>query len=197
MTGTPQLPLRIGDNVGDADYVAGDSSDTVLSFSYPVTADDFDQDGISIDAFVLKLNGGSIKRKDTTVDAALTHTRVAAAGGQRVSRPARVQTPFVSNLGQTDISRDTTTDPASPYAQQFETGSNSGGYTLTEIVVNIRDAQTGIPAFALYTDSGDNPGTKVVDLSGNSSTAGEQSFTPDSTTTLNPSTKYLHRVQHD
>ena len=126
----------------------------------------------------------------TLQQAALTHTRVAAAGGQRVSRPARVQTPFVSNLGQTDISRDTTTDPASPYAQQFETGSNSGGYTLTEIVVNIRDAQTGSPAFALHTDAGDNPGTKVMDLSGNSSTAGEQSFTPDSTTTLNPSTKY-------
>ena len=123
--------------------------------------------------------------------AALTHTRVAVAGGQRVSRPARVQTTFVSNLGQTDISRDTETDPSSPYAQQFETGSNPGGYTLTEIVVNIRDAQTGTPAFALYTStSDDEPDTKVVDLSGDSSTAGEQSFTPASATTLSASTKY-------
>ena len=191
VTGTPQLPLRIGDNVRDADYVAGDSSDTVLSFSYPVTADDFDQDGISIDAFVLKLNGDSIKRKDTTVDAALTHTRVAAARGQRVSRPARVQTTLVSNLGQTDVSSDTLTDSVSPNAQQFETGSNPGGYTLTEIVVNIRDARTGSPAFALHTSTSDDKlDTKVVELSGDSSTAGEQSFTPDSATTLSASTKY-------
>ena len=154
--------------------------------------DDPQDDSITIDAFVMKLNGGSMKRKDTTVDAALTHTRVAAAGGQRVNRPARVQTTFVSNLEQTDVSRDSITYLSSQYAQQFETGSNSGGYTLTEIVVNIRDAQTGTPAFALYTStSDDKPDTKVVDLSGNSSTEGEQSFTSASTTTLNASTKYF------
>ena len=59
-------------------------------------------------------------------------------------------------------------------------------------MVNIRDGQTGTPAFALYTStSDDEPDTKVVDLSGDSSTAGEQSFTPASATTLNPSTKYI------
>ena len=85
VTGTPQLPLRIGDEERDADYAAGDSSSTVLSFSYLVTDDDTDLDGISIDAFALKLNGGSIKRKDTNVDAALTHTRVLADDEQRVN----------------------------------------------------------------------------------------------------------------
>ena len=38
VTGAPQLPLRIGDNVRNAAYTAGDSSDTVLSFSYLVTS---------------------------------------------------------------------------------------------------------------------------------------------------------------
>ena len=104
---------------------------------------------------------------------------------------AQTATTFVSNLGQTDFSGDSLTSPSSPRAQQFKTGSNPGGYTLTEIVVNIRDARTGIPAFALYTSMGDEPGTKVVDLSGDSSTAGEQSFTPASATTLNASTKYI------
>ena len=62
VTGTPQLPLQIGGEEREADYAAGDSSSTVLSFSYTVTDDDTDRDGISIDAFALKLNGGSIKR---------------------------------------------------------------------------------------------------------------------------------------
>ena len=59
-------------------------------------------------------------------------------------------------------------------------------------MVNIRDARTGTPAFALYTStSDDKPDTKVVDLSGDSSTAGEQSFTPAIATTLSASTKYF------
>ena len=107
--------------------------------------------------------------------------------------PAQAQTTtFVSNLGQTDSSSNAFSAISTPRAQQFETGSNSGGYTLTEIVVNIRGARTGIPAFALYTSTTDDkPGTKVVDLSGNSSTAGEQSFTPASATTLSASTEYF------
>ena len=84
--GTPQLPLRIGSDVRNADYAAADSTDTVLSFSYIVRAGDIDWDGISIDAFALnKLSGGSITRKDASVDAALTHTRVVANDHQRVN----------------------------------------------------------------------------------------------------------------
>ena len=60
-------------------------------------------------------------------------------------------------------------------------------------MVNIRDADTGTPAFALYTSTGDALGAKVVDLNGDSSTAGEQSFTPASATTLSASTKYFIR----
>ena len=105
---------------------------------------------------------------------------------------ATLTTTLVSNLGQTDASTHAITIPALKRGQQFETGSNSDGYTLTEIVVNIRDARTGTPAFALYTSTADDkPGAKVVDLIGDSSTPGEQSFTPASTTTLNASTKYF------
>ena len=105
---------------------------------------------------------------------------------------AQTTTTFVSNLGQTDALTDALIYPNVVRGQQFETGSNSGGYTLSEIVVNIRDARTGTPAFALYTStSDDEPDTKVVDLSGDSSTAGEQSFTPASATTLSASTKYI------
>ena len=107
VTGAPQLPLRIGDNVRNAAYTAGDSSDTVLSFSYTVTADDSDADGISIDAFTLKLNGGSIKRKDAGVDAALTHTHVVADDGQRVNQGPRITGVAVTSSPQADSANNT------------------------------------------------------------------------------------------
>ena len=115
--------------------------------------------------------------------AAVALLALAAALALPATAQAQTPTTFVSNLGQTDTSSNTISSPTSPRAQQFETGSNSGGYTLTEIVVNIRGARTGTPAFALYTSTAaDRPDTKVVDLNGNSSTAGEQSFSPASTT---------------
>ena len=105
--GTPQLPLRIGDEEREADYAAGDSSSTVLSFSYTVTDDDTDRDGISIDAFALKLNGGSIKRTDTDVDAALTHTRVLADDDQLVNLRPLITDIEVTSTPKADPDNDT------------------------------------------------------------------------------------------
>ena len=100
VTGTPQLPLQIGGEEREADYAAGDSSSTVLSFSYTVTDDDTDRDGISIDAFALKLNGGSIKRTDTNVDAALTHTRVLTDDDHKVNLPPLITGVEVTSTPQ-------------------------------------------------------------------------------------------------
>ena len=105
--GTPQLPLRIGGEERDADYAAGDSSSTVLSFSYTVTDDDTDRDGISIDAFALKLNGGSIKREDTNVDAALTHTRVLDDDDQLVNLRPLITDIEVTSTPQATNANDT------------------------------------------------------------------------------------------
>ena len=88
VSGTPQLLLRIGDTLRDADYVSGSGTAT-LSFSYTVQADDADHDGISIDGFALKLNGGAITRHgDTGVNAVLTHTGLIDDAGQKVVYPA-------------------------------------------------------------------------------------------------------------
>ena len=107
VTGTPQLPLQIGGEEREADYAAGDSSSTVLSFSYTVTDDDTDRDGISIDAFALKLNGGSIKRTDTNVDAALTHTRVLADDDQLVNLRPLITDIEVTSTPQATNANDT------------------------------------------------------------------------------------------
>ena len=107
VTGTPQLPLQIGGEERDADYAAGDSSSTVLSFSYVVTDDDTDMDGISINAFALKLNGGSIKRTDTNVDAALTHTRVLTDDDHKVNLPPLITGVEVTSTPQATNANDT------------------------------------------------------------------------------------------
>ncbi len=119
---------------------------------------------------------------------------LALSGALALPATAQAQSAgvLVSNIEQTDASFTAQVNANVVRAQQFMTGSNSGGYTLSEIVVNIRAASAGTPAFALYTStSDDKPGTKVVDLGGESSTAGEQSFTPASATTLSASTKYI------
>ena len=136
VTGTPQLPLQIGDEERDADYAAGDSSPTVLSFSYVVTDDDTDRDGISIDAFALKLNGGSIKRTDTDVDAALTHTRVLTDDDHKVNLPplitgvAVTSTPQAADdtygLGE-DIEITVTFSEAVEVEGEVEFGISAGG----------------------------------------------------------------------
>ena len=117
-----------------------------------------------------------------------------AMAATAMATPVQAQTTtFVSNIGQTDRSGNRNVSNFVWRAQQFETGDDSaGGYTLGEIVVNVKEALTGTPAFALYTSTASNrPGTKIVDLSGDSSTAGQQSFTPNSSTVLQQSTKYF------
>ena len=153
-----------------------DASDTTL--------DDADDDVANGHQVALAVGDTVFKVQVTAEDGTTTQTYTVTV--------TRAETTFVSNLGQTDVSSNFTVFGNLWRGQQFETGSNSGGYTLSEIVVNIRDARTGTPAFALYTStSDDKPDTKVVDLSGDSSTAGEQSFTPASATTLSASTKYI------
>ena len=105
-------------------------------------------------------------------------------------------TTFISNTGKTSESTGAITTNFGWNAQQFTTGSHLAGYSLSEIVVKIQSSLGGaVPAFALHqsTTNGtvDVPGTKIVDLSGSVGTAGDQSFTPDSTTTLSASTKYF------
>ena len=104
-------------------------------------------------------------------------------------------TTFISNTGQTDHPTVATITTTTNRAQQFMTGSNEGGYTLSAVVVDIHRGSVAKPAFALYQSTTvggiDLPGTKVVDLSGNVALSGGRSFTPASTTTLSASTKYF------
>ena len=60
VTGTPQLPLRIGTQDRQASYTSGSGSNT-LTFRYVVVSGDRDNDGIALGASgVISLNGGAI-----------------------------------------------------------------------------------------------------------------------------------------
>ena len=164
VTGTPQLPLQIGGEERDADYAAGDSSSTVLSFSYTVTEGDTDRDGISIDAFALKLNGGSIKRTDTNVDAALTHTRVLDDDDQLVNlRPLITDievtsTPQATNANDTyglgeDIEITVTFSEAVNVTGDVDFGLSVGGAKRARLA---RGSGTTELVFAYTVQSGDD-----------------------------------------
>ena len=83
VTGNPLVALTIGTETRHA-TMAGWGSDA-LHFDYTVQAGDRDEDGISIPANALVLNGGTITAADGTTDADLAHGRVAAEGGRKVN----------------------------------------------------------------------------------------------------------------
>ena len=154
---------------------------------------------------------GSVKVSYTKPTSGTANKLVDAAANETATFPdqpvtnntpaAQTVTTFISNTGQTDSITGGLVSNTKYFAQQFMTGSNTGGYSLSAIVVEIHTGSAATPAFALHqstTVSGvEVPGTKVVNLTGSITTAGEQSFTPDTTTTLSASTKYfvvLHTV---
>ena len=88
-TSSPQVALTIGTETRHATLSAwGDQS---LYFDYAVQEGDRDEDGISIVANALVLNGGTIRAADGTADADLRHAAVAAERGSKVN--GRLATP--------------------------------------------------------------------------------------------------------
>ena len=103
-TGRAQVALTIGEETRHATSF-GWGSHPSLYFSYTVQEADRDEDGISIPANALALNGGTIKGPDGTTDAALTHAAVASEGGSKVdgslvSPPAVKNISFISSLAR-------------------------------------------------------------------------------------------------
>ena len=102
---------------------------------------------------------------------------------------------LVSNTGQVDTAIGFYTD-TQQRAQQFTTGDHAGGYTLSEVVVDIGRPCSIAPAFALHSSTTDGgmlevPGAKIVGLVGSAASRGEQSFAPATATRLARSTRYF------
>ena len=95
VTGTPRVALTIGEQTRHAAYSASWGDDRYAYFSYTVQAGDRDEDGISIPANALLLNGGTIKAADGTTDADLTHASVAPERGRKADGSSDVTPPRV------------------------------------------------------------------------------------------------------
>ena len=81
VTGTPELEIDIGGETKTASYSS--TSGDKVKFTYTVALGDSDDDGISIDANSLGLNGGTI-RDNADIDAVITHAAVDADSGHKV-----------------------------------------------------------------------------------------------------------------
>ena len=104
VTGTPQIGLTIGGQTRQAGYDAGRSTGpqgqgtgpvSVLVFTYTVQATDLDEDGISIAANALTLNGGTISRSPT-IAATLSHPAVATDATVKVD--GRLRPRDITNI---------------------------------------------------------------------------------------------------
>ena len=98
VTGNPQVALTIGTETRHADHSAWWQDDYYLFFSYQVQGDDRDEDGISIPANALTLNGGTITATDGTTDADLTHAPVGPERDRRVDGGGDVTPPRVKAI---------------------------------------------------------------------------------------------------
>ena len=108
VTGRARVPLTIGTETRQATSSGWDTDPSPFLFAeYTVRAGDRDEDGISIAADAVALNGETIKGSDGTTDADLTHAAVAADGGRKVdgslaSPPAVQNLSFISFRGADD-----------------------------------------------------------------------------------------------
>ena len=73
-----------------ASYTSISSDHLALTFSYTVAGDDQDQNGITIPAGSIELNGGAITRQGTSVAANLPYPRIGRDATQRVNRDPAV-----------------------------------------------------------------------------------------------------------
>jgi len=96
VTGSPRVAVSVGSNTRNATYSSSDRSGTELTFGYAVQGSDLDLDGVSIAANALGLNGGTIRKTDTTTDAVLTHTAVSASSSRKVD--GKTTAPAVSSI---------------------------------------------------------------------------------------------------
>ena len=105
---TPRVALTVGSNTRYADYSASDSDDDELAFVYTVTADDHDQNGVSIAADALELNGGAIhKDGDSSTNAVLDHAALDADSDHRVNRDPIIVSDGVSVISDPQAATDT------------------------------------------------------------------------------------------
>ena len=193
--GDPVFLFSLGGDDTEASYDAERSTATSLVFKYTVQDDDKVTDGIQVGngprTFRLDDND-HIRTLRNSQDALLDHDAL----GTLLDAPATVQT-LVSNFGQPSTAeRQLHVGPDNPVAHAFTTGSNSAGYGLDSIRINVTRVVRRPENFfaSIWTTAGGIPQTKqfglTIPVSITNNSTGNKTFTAPPNTTLNASTTY-------
>ena len=138
VTGRPRLTLDVGGEDRTAEYEIGTGT-TALLFAYKVDEDDEDDDGVSIAADQLRLNGGTITDRANNA-AFLTHSAVTTQSGHRVDgvRPKLVSTGgAVANGATLTLTFDEPLDgSSSPPAAFFMVTGGDTSRTVTGVALS-------------------------------------------------------------
>ena len=133
VTGTPQLGLTVGTLTKQAAY--RDSAGEVAQFVYTVAVGDDDDNGVSIAANSLLLNGGTI-RDGGNVDAVRTHGAVAANVNHRVDGVRPALQSAKANLTELVLIYDKTLDEtAVPATSAFTVRVDGVARSVTDVAV--------------------------------------------------------------
>ena len=147
VTGRPRIKMKLrGGTDKQPQYVAGQSTSTVLVFSYTVKADDFSA-GISFAENGLRLNGGTIRAG--TVDAVLEHPAIGPLSEHQIH-----VRPVLTSLGVTST-------PGN--GQAYVTGETLQVTATFDKAVKV----VGTPMFQLDLDTGTVPVEPAGTVDGN------------------------------
>ena len=135
---SPRLTIEVGGGDRAAQYEAG-SGTAELLFAYKVEEDVEDDDGVSIEANKLTLNGGTITDRAGNA-AVLTHTAVSAQSGHLVDgvKPELVETGgAVVNGATLTLTYDEPLDGSStPRTSAFAVTGGSSSRTVTDVALS-------------------------------------------------------------
>ena len=175
VTGEPQLRLRVGTLTHEATY--RDSAGEVVRFVYTVADGDSDDNGVSIDADSLLLNGGTIRDSDNQ-DADRTHSAVAANRNHRVDAVRPVFQSAKVNLTELILTYNEPLDETSvPPTSAFTVRVDGVGHgSVTDVAVDGSAVTLTLSRAVAYGEDGATvsytPGTPPLrDLLGNSAAA--------------------------
>ena len=174
VTGAPQLRLRVGTLTHEATY--RDSAGEVMRLVYTVADGHSDDNGVSIDADSLLLNGGMIRDGDNQ-DADRTHRAVAANANHRVDASRPVLQSAKANLTELTLTYNEPLDEtAVPATSAFTVRVDGVGHGVTNVAVRGSEVTLTLSRAVAYGEDGATvsyaPGTPPLqDLLGNAAAA--------------------------
>ncbi|MDE2885269.1 MAG: fibronectin type III domain-containing protein [Chloroflexota bacterium] len=180
VTGEPQLALDVGGTERLAAYAGMGAATGQLLFSYAVQPVDQDDDGVSVKASALALNGGTIRASDDSAVINPTHAAMTFSGHK-----VDTELVLVGNMGQTEGTA-LRIDAGQTYKLSFTYWDSIVIYDLNQIVLDVKTASDtltlAVTTRISYVSDGITYET-LTTFSGSVAATGSQPFGSDDFTT--------------